>query len=94
MRIGCDFGQLSADRVAYWLHQNAENLRRSKMHELLMKQAEDEHWHRSVCRRNAMIRLFLARWGAIEALRELRDPPFQTSGRVRIQRKWRDRVIP
>lgn len=88
------FGALPPHRAEYWAQQLLENARRSTMVEMQALHAEDERWHRSVCRRNAMVRLFLARWCAIEALRELRDPPFQASGRVHIGRKWRDRVLP
>lgn len=89
-----DFGALPPHRAEYWAQQLLENAQRSTMIEMLARQAEEERWHRSVCRRNAMVRLFLARWGAFDAMCELRDPPFQTSGRVRIERKWRDKVIP
>lgn len=89
-----DFGALPPHRAEYWAQQLLENAQRSAMGELLMEHANEERWHRSACRRNAMVRLFLARWGAFDAMCELRDPPFQTVGRVRIGRRWRDKAIP
>ena len=88
------FGALPPHLAEYWAQQLIENAQRSTMIDILARHAEEERWHRSVCRRNAMVRLFLARWGAIDALRELRDPPSQASGRVRIGRKWRDKAVP
>lgn len=89
-----DFGVIPPYQAAYWTQELVKNAERSTMVDILARHAEATSFHRSVCRRNAMVRLFLARWGAIDALRELRDPPFQASGRVHIGRKWRDKVIP
>lgn len=88
-----------------WVHELLKNAQRSTMVELIARAEEEYRLDLSIRRRNAMIRLFLARWGAIEAMRELRDPvpgPAQQSAtwaraghaidsHPSNRRRWRDR---
>jgi hypothetical protein len=72
-------------------HELLKNAQRSTMVELIARGDEEFRLELSIRRRNAMIRLFLARWGAIEAMRALKDPVPSQPIRMR---RWRDRDLP
>lgn len=99
------FGSLSPSVRLLWEQDLIKNAQRPTMHELMDRARKAAAFDESIRRRNAMIRLFLARWGAIEAMRELRDPvpgPAQQSvtwaraghaidSHPSNRRRWRDR---
>lgn len=70
-----DYATLSPGAKRAWARSLVEQATPSKLIEMVERAQEEARWNESIRRRNAMVRLFLARWGAIEALRSLRDPP-------------------